>query len=336
MPESYKEQIELDIKRTFTEDEAFVEDKDLQGTIQNILLAYAKRNTSIGYCQGMNYLGGLVARVIKDEEDSFWVLVNLFESILPLDYYCLMTEILVDQRVFTKIFKKRKNKLYKHFKNIELDLGLVCFPWLVCLLASNLEKQISEVIFDFIFLEGNIAIFKAMFAIMNILEPHLLRAEDFQQANEILEYKIRELITDPEVMIKHMGKFSSLKPILINKLRVKYRKNVIEEQEKVWIDNSRAGCPTATDTPVYKRVKLLNKFFLLNKAMRKYKNQSVVNMDESELKLTGRIKWNINWPIWLYDFTVRSRITNYFVFRVTKPVRIIQDYFGDSQSEEQV
>jgi hypothetical protein len=37
----------------------------------------------------------------------------------------------------------------------------------------------------------------------------------------------------------------------------------------------------------------------------------------------------MHWPICLYDFTVRSRITNFFVFKVTKPVKIIHDYFGE-------
>ena len=333
MPETYREQIELDLKRTFTDDKAFSKDKKLQNAVLNILLAYAKRNTSIGYCQGMNYLGSLIARVIRDEEDSFWILTNLFESILPLDYYSLMTDILVDQRVFTMIFKKKKAKLYRHFQNIELDLGLVCFPWLVCLLTANLHRNIWETIFDFIFLEGNEVIFKSIFAILSILEPYLLRAEDFQQANDILERQMKDLITDPEVVIKHMAKYGGLKVDLINQLRRKYRKSVLEEQEKVWIDNSRSGCPTPSDTPVYKRVKLLSKFFLLNKAMRRYTGQSVVDMDQSSLKLAGKVHCNQNWPLCLYDFTLKSRIVNYFVFRVSKPVKIIQDYFGDTSEE---
>ena len=141
-------------------------------------------------------------------------------------------------------------------------------------------------------------------------------------------------MTEPEFFIKHMNKFTGLKISLVNELRAKFRPVIIEEQEKAWLDNSRSGCPNPSDAPVFKRVKLLNKFFLLNRAMRKYKNESVVEMDESKLKLSGRIKCNMNWPICLYDFTVRSRITNFFVFRVTKPVKVISNYFGEETEEK--
>ena len=36
----------------------------------------------------------------------------------------------------------------------------------------------------------------------------------------------------------------------------------------------------------------------------------------------------------LYDFTVRSRIPNFFLFRVSKPVKVISSYFGDENDEE--
>jgi len=98
-----------------------------------------------------------------------------------------MTEILVDQKVFLKLFRKKKPKLFKHFKNMEIDFGLVCFPWLVCLLTSNLNKIIAETVFDFIFLEGSVTIFRAMFAILNILEPYILREDDFTEISSILD-----------------------------------------------------------------------------------------------------------------------------------------------------
>ena len=211
MPETYKEQVELDIKRTFIDNEIFTADEQLKTKTLNILLAYSKRNTSVGYCQGMNYIGGILARVIKNEEDSFWALTCLFESVLPLDYYCLMTEILVDQKVFIQLFKKKKSKLYQHLKNNDVDIGLVWFPWFVCLLTENLNPLICETVYDFLFLEGNVAIFRAMFAIFNILEPYILKNEEFSEIYKIFEVEIKELITEPEIFIKQMSKFSSLK-----------------------------------------------------------------------------------------------------------------------------
>jgi len=334
MPDPYKEQIELDLKRTFTEDEAFTSNQQYQENMMNILQSYAKRNTSVGYCQGMNYLAGMIVRVIDNEEDAFWVLTSLFESILPLDYYCLMTEILVDQKVFLQILQKKKPKLYKHLQSLGLDFAIISFQWLVWLLASNMSQVISETIWDFLFLEGSVSIFRAFLAILNILEAEIMKQTEFNELYVLLDTRPKEIITNQEEFIKQMSKFWGLKQHHIERLRSTYRPIIIKEQENVWVDTSRSGCPTPSDSSIFRRVKLLNKFFLLNRAMRQCKNDAVASWDEGDLCLTGKLKCSMNWPIWLYDFTVRSRITNYFIFKISAPVKVINDYFGEEQNEE--
>uniref|UniRef100_A0A7S3N4W6 Rab-GAP TBC domain-containing protein n=1 Tax=Euplotes harpa TaxID=151035 RepID=A0A7S3N4W6_9SPIT len=187
MPDPYQEQIDLDLKRTFSDDEEFTNDLAQMDKMMSILLSYSKRNTSIGYCQGMNYLAGIVSRVVEDEEEAFWVLVNLFEGILPIDYFCLMTEILVDQKILIQILQKKKVKLFKHLQNIGLDFAIISFQWLVCLLTANLSREISESIWDFLLLEGSVAIFRAILAILNLLENELLMQDDFNDLYQMLE-----------------------------------------------------------------------------------------------------------------------------------------------------
>lgn len=238
----------------------------------------------------MNYLAGMVTRVIRNEEESFWTLTCLFENILPLDYFCLMTEILVDQKVFIQIFKKRKPKLFKHLQNAGLDFAIISFQWLVCLLSANLQKEISETIWDFMFLEGTVSIFKSILAILSMIEPQILQETEFNEIYVILDSKVKEWITSPDLFIKHMNKFGGIEEKSLNKLRNKYRPIIIAEQEVIWMDTSRSGCPGPSDTAIFKRVKLINKFFLLNRAMRKCKNDAVVAMDESKLTLSGSLK----------------------------------------------
>ena len=69
MPDPYKDQILLDLNRTFTDDKKLNHSKML-----NILRCYAKRNSAVGYCQGMNYLGGMLTRVMPNEEEAFWTM----------------------------------------------------------------------------------------------------------------------------------------------------------------------------------------------------------------------------------------------------------------------
>ena len=93
-PNPHFNQIELDIKRTFPEDPFFAEKSTLD-SLRNILTAFSKRNLSVGYCQGMNFIGAILIKYLSEEE-AFWVLTQLIETILPLDYYDSMAGVLID------------------------------------------------------------------------------------------------------------------------------------------------------------------------------------------------------------------------------------------------
>lgn len=175
--------------------------------------------------------------------------------------------------------------------------------------------------------------FRAALAVLNVLEPEIMKQTDFNEMYILLDTKPKEMINTPEILIKHINKFQNIKTSYIKKLREKNRYVVMQDQKNTWLDNSRAGCPTDSDTPIFKKIKFLNKFFLLNKAIRRIKDKSLlseVNSESFKLK-DHHIKCNIKWPLWLYDFTVRTRISNFFIFKVAKPVRIIPDHFSEDK-----
>lgn len=53
------------------------DDHPLQSCLRNVLYAYAVRNPSLLYCQGMNYLVGFLLINKFSEEEAFWLLVQL-------------------------------------------------------------------------------------------------------------------------------------------------------------------------------------------------------------------------------------------------------------------
>lgn len=66
IPSPYENQIELDILRTFPDDDFFKEQINLD-KLRNILLAYSRRSVTIGYCQGFNFIVGKLLKVISSE-----------------------------------------------------------------------------------------------------------------------------------------------------------------------------------------------------------------------------------------------------------------------------
>ena len=57
---------ESSIERTFPF-ENFFQKKETLKSIYNILLVFSRRNVSIGYCQGFNFIVGRLYQIIKNE-----------------------------------------------------------------------------------------------------------------------------------------------------------------------------------------------------------------------------------------------------------------------------
>ena len=67
-------QIELDLNRTI-----FYKQNQNRSSLQNVLLAYSRYDSTIGYVQGMNHI--VYALMIHcSEEVCFWLFVSLIED----------------------------------------------------------------------------------------------------------------------------------------------------------------------------------------------------------------------------------------------------------------
>lgn len=66
VPSIYEQSIDRDLSRTFPEEEYFKNKTNLQ-KIKNVLLAFSRRNSSIGYNQGFNFIVGRILEIVEDE-----------------------------------------------------------------------------------------------------------------------------------------------------------------------------------------------------------------------------------------------------------------------------
>lgn len=114
----------------------------LISSLRNVLCAFASRNATIGYCQGMNFIVGRLLQYM-DEEEAFWTLVTIVETILPIDYYTSMFGALVDQVVFKKLMQRYLNKLHYKLKRLKFDIDMLNFQWFVCFFIHNLTPEVS-------------------------------------------------------------------------------------------------------------------------------------------------------------------------------------------------
>lgn len=67
------QQVDLDVFRTFPHIKSQTERRRLMDPLKNILHTYVKRNPTVGYCQGMNFIAANLLECMGEEE-AFWTL----------------------------------------------------------------------------------------------------------------------------------------------------------------------------------------------------------------------------------------------------------------------
>ena len=76
VPSLYEKQIEKDIKRTINDKSKNYD--ALKQKMKNVLMCYSIRNSSIGYCQGFNFLVLRLLEVLKGEVIIYIFLIKIF------------------------------------------------------------------------------------------------------------------------------------------------------------------------------------------------------------------------------------------------------------------
>ena len=145
--------------------------------LRNVLICYVKRNPTIGYCQGLNFVVAQLLRYMNEEE-AFWTLSAIIESVLPLDYYLHMIGILVDKKIFTRLMKRLLPVSWEILKKFSINPHIVIIQWIVCLYSQNIQPEVTDCIWDHWLLEGKKILFKSGLGMFLLLEKDLERCND--------------------------------------------------------------------------------------------------------------------------------------------------------------
>ncbi|KAJ0089258.1 hypothetical protein Patl1_31997 [Pistacia atlantica] len=181
VPKKWKRQIEKDIPRTFPGHPALNENG--RDSLRRLLLAYARHNPSVGYCQAMNFFAGILL-LLMPEENAFWTFVGIIDDYFDGYYTEEMIESQVDQLVFEELIRERLPRLG------DMDLWTLV-PFHFCEYASLGKwtglKLLSEWIplssvlrvWDVLLYEGNrVMLFRTALALMELFGPALVTTKD--------------------------------------------------------------------------------------------------------------------------------------------------------------
>ncbi|XP_065079556.1 growth hormone-regulated TBC protein 1-A [Ochlerotatus camptorhynchus] len=169
------DQIKLDLPRTFPDNIHF---EQYKLGLYNVLITYAHHNKAVGYCQGLNYIAGLILIVTKNEESSFWLLKVLVENIVPLYHTKKMDNLITDIDVLSELIRIRVPDVHKHIEDLGLPWPVIATKWLICLYAEVVPTETALRIWDCVFLEGNKILLRVGISIVIGLRQEILATDD--------------------------------------------------------------------------------------------------------------------------------------------------------------
>ena len=134
-----KKIIVMDIKRTY----ANINTQETKDKMLRILYNFSKRNTEIGYCQGMNFVCYHFLEYGFSEEETFWIMSYLLENLIPKNYYVNMVPLITDIKMLKQLLNHKNNNLVKHLQNLNVDLNFLLIPWFVMIFTNLSNKDVK-------------------------------------------------------------------------------------------------------------------------------------------------------------------------------------------------
>ena len=258
--------------------------------LKNILVCYSIRNTSVGYCQGMNFIGGRILLVMGNEEQAFWLFTQIMEKILSIIYYSELVGIVVETTIIENLisffFPKFNEFLLDN--NFNVPLRNFIHKWMVGLFTQTLSPEMVYTFFDFLFLDGRDLLIKNSLFIISFIHDKLINNNNIEFMYSMFNERLLE-IHDPKTMMYFLEQ-KSLDEI----------KNFRKKLEKAIISKVKEE-----EALSYNEEKAKNRI--------------------NSLKQKG-IVCNPNWPTCFYD-DYTQKIIDVLILKENRLPFIINDYY---------
>ena len=101
-------------------------------------IVYLHQN--VGYCQGMNFVVGIVLNVYKDEEKALWACLALFKKCKLYNLYRAgLPSLHIMNYQLQRLLESALPKLYKHFRTIGMAIDYFTSKWIMTLFGCFLS-----------------------------------------------------------------------------------------------------------------------------------------------------------------------------------------------------
>ncbi|TID30777.1 hypothetical protein CANINC_000693 [Pichia inconspicua] len=222
--------IEKDLHRTFPDNIYFKnvgdnKESPMLTTLRRILKVFSIYKPSIGYCQSLNFIAGLLL-IFLNEEKTFWMLVIICERFLPGVHEHNLEGLAVNQGMLMLCLKQHLPDVWKIIMENDMeDDEIVAFEkelaenginendtsylyflptltfcttsWFMSLFIGVLPIETTLRVWDIIFYENSKTIFQVSLGIFKMLDPELkkLYNKAHTNSNGVLDSDLASRLT---------------------------------------------------------------------------------------------------------------------------------------------
>uniref|UniRef100_A0A8C3LF29 TBC1 domain family member 30 n=1 Tax=Chrysolophus pictus TaxID=9089 RepID=A0A8C3LF29_CHRPC len=204
-------QIVKDLHRTGCSSYCGQEAEQDRVVLKRVLLAYARWNKSVGYCQGFNILAALILEVMEGNEgDALKIMIYLIDKVLPDSYFVNNLRALsVDMAVFRDLLRMNLPELSHHLDTLQRAANresgggyeppltnVFTMQWFLTLFATCLPNHTVLKIWDSVFFEGSEIILRVALAIWAKLGEQIECCETADEFYSTMGKLTQEMLED--------------------------------------------------------------------------------------------------------------------------------------------
>ncbi|XP_039224893.1 TBC1 domain family member 30 isoform X3 [Crotalus tigris] len=253
-------QIVKDLHRTGCSSYCGQEAEQDRVVLKRVLLAYARWNKSVGYCQGFNILAALILEVVEGNEgDALKIMIYLIDKVLPDSYFVNNLKALsVDMAVFRDLLRMKLPKLSQHLDTLQRAANkesgggyeppltnVFTMQWFLTLFATCLPNHTVLKIWDSVFFEGSEIILRVALAIWAKLEEQINScetADDFYGTmGKLTQEMLEDKLVDSNELMQMVYSMAQFPFPQLSELREKYTYNITPFPATVKSTASRLG-----------------------------------------------------------------------------------------------
>jgi hypothetical protein len=268
--------------------------------LQRVLLAFARYNKSIGYCQGLHILTSVILDVVHmNEEYTLMILIYLIDHILPDFFSNNLHALAIDITVFDQWLKIYNPQLHLHLQKLQSSshdmsnvtyepplLNVFTIQWFLTLFATCLPREATLRVWDVLMIEGSEILFRTGLLLWSKLSIAVLKvstADQFYSAMGHLSVQLLdENIIRADNLIQDIYNLGPFPTPILAELRQKYSYEQTSENIKTKQTKSKDIKRTKTAKLLDDElVNFISCFAILSSASRTNRFESITHKSNS-------------------------------------------------------